>query len=142
MKHLKHIKLFESIDNIKNDIEEICYELTDDMGFVMDGYSINEDGTERIICHIPLKSDMKFYHYVDIEDVILRVVEIVGNKLVNVALRVHEGQKFHDFDWYIYGEVSNRRGETQSDITNFKLSDIHHIDGDIIVTAINFVISK
>jgi hypothetical protein len=113
MKHLKTYKIFESNDiNVREDLTEICYELTDgrfgikiydDPDFPgwghIPGSGMNLPHVERgdkILC-IYLSNDIyrKGFSFDEVREVILRVVDYLGRRYkVCSVLSVSEHERF------------------------------------------------
>ena len=114
MKYLKLYKIFENIS--KQDIREICYELTDDQKFDI---QINDN-----FIIIQRSNRFKNFELKDIEDVIFRLIDYLGTeyKCIHLAMSDNDCDTstwhgpiddnfmdiFYDPDWwYISIETKN-----------------------------------
>jgi hypothetical protein len=98
MKHLKTYKIFESNDiNVREDLTEICYELTDgrfdikiydssdsEFYFIFSGSGMNQPHIERddeILCiNLSDYRDYDGFSFDEVREVILRVVDYLGDR--------------------------------------------------------------
>lgn len=109
MKYLKHIN--ESIaDNIKQDIIEIGYDITDGDRFIMivdqsdNSYNTNKNiyfvFIQRYINEYEISSESDEFHFNEIKDCVLRMKDYLGDRFISF-----EFISSHDIEWTELNDV-------------------------------------
>ena len=109
MRYLKKYKIFESVDTLREDLTEICYELTDGGRFDIKIYDDSDfpgwghipgsgmnvprvERDDKILC-IYLSNHMDYdgFSFAEVREVILRVIDYLGDRYKGCSV-LHVGE--------------------------------------------------
>jgi len=113
MKHIKHYKIFESSDDVLDDIKDICLEL-EDKGFTiqyLDTPIINGNESDYNVILIEKKVNSTnhrgvfqsnftrvAYNFVEVEEVANRIKEVLGYRYISSSFRPRRSGG----EWIVY----------------------------------------
>jgi len=101
---MKHIKTFnESNSNTIEDVRDICIELEHDDFLILlrkePGVSDQTLRIQKSNTIVYNSSDLRFFNYDDVTDVIERLREYLGHKIIDVKVCIYNPSE-NGFDWY------------------------------------------
>ena len=117
---MKHIKLFESFDNIEEDIRNIFQELVDDgiIRIVFNTETYKSEGREYLFIFVrSTKSDSPLY-WDDVKDYFLRIKVYLGDKFDRFRIRKHPK----------YREDIDKNEDTEPDYVNINIDENTNIE--------------
>ena len=112
MKYLSKYKLFESLEETKKELEEICYDLTD-IGFRFHIYSksnINSNNILEVTGPVrknkkPSETALRFFFFDEIEEVLYRIKDLLGERILQLSFAINNTYVKYDIDKLMKEEI-------------------------------------